>query len=124
MSRFLDGPAAGFEPDLRRAPMYVRVVGTLGEHGMGCGPTCDRGHWKLDVLDQLDDEPREGERIFVYEAVPSAAGAAGVVFACRGGKGGGRYEYRDYRHRDDVDGEQFRDNETWRAWAQAQPAID
>jgi hypothetical protein len=49
---FLDGPAKGVELALRRVPKYLRVVRSC------------RGKW--DALDQLDDEPRPREQIFVY----------------------------------------------------------
>lgn len=103
-STFMDGPAAGLGLDMRRAPLYLRLVQDAS------------GKW--DALDQLDDEPRDGETIHVYEAAtpPSA------VFACgRGrGAGGGRYEYAVYRHVDvDVEALGLRDTDTWRAWANA-----
>jgi hypothetical protein len=48
----IDGPAKGQEFAIRRVPKYLRVV---------CSPN---GRW--DVLDQLDDEPRPKEKIYVY----------------------------------------------------------
>jgi hypothetical protein len=50
---FDDGPARGVEFPGVRLPWFVRVV----QHGQ-------TGKW--DILDQLDDEPRPGEVIYVY----------------------------------------------------------
>lgn len=55
MIKFLDGPAADEVLFLRRAPVLLRVTRS---------PT---GKW--DALDQLDDEPRPREKIFVYRRV-------------------------------------------------------
>lgn len=106
---FMDGPAAGQGFDLRRAPMYLRVVEVVEQMG------------KFDALDQLDDEPREGERVHVYRIVP---GSFGCVYVCARGRGalGGRYESGIYRYVPDVDGEQLRETAAWRAWVDAQVA--
>lgn len=54
MTRFEDGPAAGVNLSLRRAPMFLRVV-----------QNNQTGEW--DALDQLDDTPEKNETIFVYK---------------------------------------------------------
>ena len=54
MVTFLDGPAAGQSLHLARTPILLRVT-----HD----PQADR--W--DALDQLEDQPTESERIYVYE---------------------------------------------------------
>lgn len=99
----MDGPAAGLGLDLRRAPLYLRLV---------------REGDKWDALDQLDDEARDNETIHVYEAATQPSS----VFACGRGRGaaGGRYEYAVYRHVDvDVEALGLREADTWRAWANA-----
>ncbi|HEY4411543.1 MAG TPA: hypothetical protein VGN06_00975 [Gaiellaceae bacterium] len=105
----LDGPAAGVGFTLQRAPMYVRFV-------------LDADAAKWDVLNLLEDEPREQETVHVYEGVP---GSFGCAYIC--GRGRGQYsgytQWRIYRHRPDVDGEALRENAAWRAWAETQPAI-
>lgn len=53
MVSFLLGPAGGISLALRRAPKLLRVVRSAS------------GEW--DALDQLDDEPRPREEIFVYQ---------------------------------------------------------
>lgn len=53
MVRFLDGPADGQALDLRRAPVVLRVVR-------------DRRTGAWDALDQLTDQPKPTEEIFVY----------------------------------------------------------
>ena len=57
MTRFLDGPAAGNALMLRRAPLFLRV-------------TIDAAGGKVDALDQLDDDPQDGETVHVYRQLP------------------------------------------------------
>jgi len=52
MVEILDGPAEGESLSLRRSPLFLRVVRSR------------TGHW--DGLDQLDDQPKATETIFVY----------------------------------------------------------
>jgi hypothetical protein len=52
MSRFIDGPAAGVQLQLRRAPLMLRVVQNA------------QGKW--DALDQPTDDANADEKIFVY----------------------------------------------------------
>lgn len=52
MTEFLDGPAAGVNLTLRRAPLFLRV--TKDADG------------NFDALDQLEDTPRLDEEITVY----------------------------------------------------------
>lgn len=101
-----DGPCAGTY-SVRRAPHFLRAV---------------RFEAKQDLLDQLDDEPRLGERVYVYEAIPGTIFdpdtlARTGTFLCPPPGASGRY-----RHRPDVDGEALRTTAAWRAWARAQPA--
>ena len=100
-----DGPAEGHY-ETQRAPLFLRAV----------APT--RG--KKDVLDLLDDVPRQGERVSVYRRTNSAAAS---MFICRSGRGGSSSVITgtaEYEHLAGVDGEGLRDNDTWRRWVQDQ----
>lgn len=99
---FLDGPAAGQQLLLRRAPPLLRVV-------------VDGATGKLDALDQLDDDPEVGEIIHVYQR----AGDSEAVFLCSRGPGpSGRYFNATYRHVPDVDvdGEGLEHRLLWQNW--------
>lgn len=109
MSRFVDGPAAGVTLGIRRAPKYLRVV-------------IDKDTGTTDALDQLDDTPAPNEAIHVYRKIPGTS--SGPAHLCYRGKDrdkSGWYESADYAHLEDVDGEQFRDTEAWRTWAESNP---
>jgi hypothetical protein len=110
--RLLDGPAAGMELALHRAPVYLRVV-------------IDRQTGAIDALDQLDDEPRPGEAVYVYQGDPDTLNALreDIIVCVRGPDGleAAATAQGDYRHRAAVDGEQLRTTAAWRAWATAQP---
>lgn len=110
MARFLDGPAAGLEMDLRTCPTMLRLVQSTDPDM----PFARRRRGGWDALDQPDDVPNAHElRLLVYRLV---AGTNGVVFV----RPGGRFEYGDYTH---VEGlahpllEAFRDRDTFRTWA-------
>jgi hypothetical protein len=98
VTRLLDGPAANTNLMLRRAPVFMRIV--RDPEG------------KIDALDQLEDIPEPGERMYVYRSEPETFG---MVFI----RPGGRYEGADYRHLPDVDPEPLRENTAWRTWASA-----
>lgn len=99
MTKFLDGPAGGKSIDLRRCPHFLRVV--ISEAG------------ELDALDQLSDEPRADEKVYVYEIEP---GSWGEVYV----RPGGRFEHGRYRHLAHADGEAVRETEAWRKWTAAE----
>lgn len=107
MTTFLDGPAAGVTLSLSRAPLLLRVVQTKA------------GQW--DALDQLDDTPRFGETIHVYQQ----ASFDGRVHLCRSGKGSGWFVIASYRlfPRPPADHE-IRTTAAWRAWTTAQVTPD
>lgn len=100
---FQGGPANRRELGFGRFPLYLRVV--VDAAG------------KVDVLDQLEDVPAAGETIAVYYRDTA-------VHVC------GRDRVRDsgwlavYVHLPHVDAAalELADTETWRRWAQAQPA--
>lgn len=99
MVKFLDGPAEGQVLALRRAPLLLRVVrDQAGE---------------FDALDQLEDEPREGEAITVYRRIGEAAR---VHLKMR--KGSGWYQLAEYRVLPVQPLDQVaRRREGWQAWA-------
>lgn len=106
MIRIVDGPAGGAELSLRRAPVYLRVV--IDSAG------------RVDALDMLDDVPRDGETVHVYQGDRDTLRALpDDVFVCASGRDGMRQVGGAdgvYRHRPDVDGEQLRDTAVWRSW--------
>jgi len=94
VSTFVHGPADGRTLALRRAPALLRVV--VDEDGT------------VDALDQLEDEPRPGERVHVYVRVKSPAHVCSSDRGC--------FEVAEYEHVPDVDGEQLRATSAWREW--------
>lgn len=110
MTKFTDGPAAGKVLALRRAPFFLRVVQSIT-------------HGEVDALDQLDDQPRPSESIYVYRQTKNEGGA----FICsRGTKAkraaSGYFPLVQYS----LNGEQpsdevLRDNAKWQEWCFSQP---
>jgi hypothetical protein len=104
---FIGGPATARQGMLlRRAPDYLRIV-----------VDADGG---VDALDQLVDTPQDGELVHVYRR----RGGVDAAHLCYRGKQkhrSGYYAIAEYEYLADVDGEQLRDTDAWRAWAQAQP---
>ena len=104
MVSFLDGPAAGVVLELHRAPVFLRVV---------------IGHEGVDALDQLDDEPRAGEDIAVYQRV----GNAGSIHLSGRDKNGRRFGRTlatgEYRLHDEQPADEIvRSQSRWRSWAE------
>lgn len=101
MSKFIDGPAAGVTLELRRAPVFLRVV--IDPAG------------KVDALDQLDDTPAANEKIFVYRIDPKTLFRAHV---CRRSKGqrSGWIESGDYRLHPSQPGDAVRETAAWQEW--------
>lgn len=97
---FSGGPADARELALQRAPLFLRVV-VAGR--------------KIDALDQLDDAPRDDEHVYVYRCLWSTP----PVHVCSRGRGCSVTVSASYEWLEDVDGEQLRDTEAWRAWATA-----
>lgn len=103
MIRFFDGPAAGLTLQLRRAPLFLRVVHTpAGE---------------IDALDMLGDQPAAEELISVYKR----EGPRTVVHAdfARGRKRNcsGWYVVATYRHLDaQPPAEVLRLTDAWQGW--------
>jgi hypothetical protein len=105
MTRFTDGPAQGQVLELRRAPVFLRVV---------------RAGEKWDALDQLDDKPSDDETVCVYELV----GEPGRMHINATRRAGGcRWvTIAEYKL---LEGEQpadaiLRDAGAWRSWACAE----
>lgn len=109
MMKFLGGPAAGKFLRLRRAPYFLRVV--IDPEG------------GIDALDQLNDQARNEEVIYVYRL----AGKVTRGIACsRGCVGSGchvflsaEYEWYGGRNAGPVPADSvLRDNAAWAQWAE------
>jgi hypothetical protein len=109
MISFVDGPAKGVVLELRRCPLFLRVVQTPS------------GGW--DALDQLDDEPEESETIYVYrrndEPPPSR------IHLCRRGKGlSGWFWIAQYSVLDEQPSDsEVRSTDSWRRWVTNRPEV-
>lgn len=110
MIEFLDGPAAGQSLPLRRAPKLLRVVRSRS------------GEW--DALDQLEDEPKLSEQIFVYrrrDDLPISR--YHLLCGRRAKRATGWYWRASYSVIDPQPGEHdIRVTAAWRAWAEQQIA--
>lgn len=100
MIQFSGGPADDSVLDLRRIPLWLRVV--IDEAG------------EVDALDQLEDTVRDGETAYVYRRV----GEVTRAIACSRSKGcmpwlSAKYEYVEGQPEQSI----LRDNEQWQAWA-------
>jgi len=106
MIRFLDGPAAGVNLVLRRAPIMLRVVRSAA------------GEW--DALDQLDDEPAAGEAVYVYR-LQGDAGWMHIDYRDKAGRRRGETRMTgDYRYVEAQPGDQHTlTNAAWVAWCDA-----
>jgi hypothetical protein len=71
-TRFLDGPAAIGHILLSRAPLYLRVA-------------VDRDS-EIWPIDRVDDSPRDGDKITVYERVGACGESRRVSLVLRGGE--------------------------------------
>lgn len=105
MISFLDGPAAGESLALHRAPKLLRVVRTR------------KGEW--DALDQLDDEPKPSEQIFVYRRRDDLPISRLHLLCGRGrNSGSGWYWTASYSVLEVQPGEHdTRTTAAWQAWA-------
>lgn len=102
----LDGPARGNHFTIGRAPILLRITYSAAR--------------LFDVLDQLDDTPRQDEVVWVYRMT----GAGGPCFVDYSGPGGRRcgecvssctYAILPEQPEDGT----LRDNQAWRAWCDA-----
>lgn len=106
MVSFLDGPAAGQSLALRRAPKLLRVV-----RGRG-------GAW--DALDQLDDEPKRTEQIYVYLRQEDPK-PTWIHLCMRPRSASGTYWTADYRYLPEQPADsQIRGTAAWRSWVTQQ----
>ncbi len=106
MITFFKGPANGIVLDLRRAPLFLRVVQKITK--------------EFDALDQLDDEPTFSERLFAYRRV-GKAGRVHIQHTYKGKRTCGWYAMAEYRFVDPQPGDDvMRSKEKWQAWAKAQ----
>lgn len=106
MIRFCGGPAHGKCLDLRRAPLFLRVV--IDKDGT------------VDALDQVADEPSPTETTHVYVR----NGDVGRGLACTRGKGCIPFVTAEYHYSpDQPTDEEIRDNARWQAWAGQMAAV-
>lgn len=105
MTKFTDGPAAGKCLQLRRIPLYLRVVRSQRSGA-------------FDALDQLDDEPKAWEELSAYRLVESG----GMIHINSrdpktGRRNGGTYPLAKYALvADQPDDATMRDAKKWQAW--------
>ena len=97
MLQLVDGPCEGTY-FVKRAPNYLRAV--LDDKG------------EKDVLDLIEDTPRDSERVYVYKL----DGEPGWMHI-HGTKVHGFYATGTYHYLPEVDGESLRDNSKWQSWA-------
>ena len=96
MITLIDGPVAGTYL-VKRAPLFLRAVE-------------DSVSGEKDVLDQLDDEPKATEKVFVYKL----QGEASWVHLNFGGGKGGFYAMGKYKYLEE--GEALRGTEEWQRY--------
>ena len=103
MTTLVDGPAANVILNLRRSPLFLRVVQ-------------NRISKEWDALDQLDDIPKPTETIVAYRLL-SNDGCMHLLIRGKYKKAGGWYPVSSYgvveQQPDDAT---MRDTEKWRAW--------
>ncbi|MDD5045138.1 MAG: hypothetical protein PHG51_06330 [Candidatus Omnitrophica bacterium] len=97
MLKLKDGPCEGIFM-VRRAPVFLRATKDYS------GET--------DVLDQVEDTPKETEQVFVYER----EGEPGSAHICGAKNLRGWYAIGTYHWLIDVNGQELRDNKIWQEW--------
>ena len=105
-TRFIDGPAASVNLNLRRAPVFLRV--TFGLSGV----------W--DALDEAGDTPRPDEVVYAY-VLATKPGMCHMSGRTPGGKRWGEARMTgEYRFiPDQPRGAALLDTTAWRAWCAA-----
>lgn len=98
MTTFSDGPAKGQHLNLKRTPIYLRVVE-------------ENGTW--DALNEVEDEPKPSETVHVY-LMSKHLGTCHI----NAGRGrGGFYNIVEYRHLDvQVPQQILRNGDQWTKW--------
>lgn len=117
MVNLKDGPAEGVSLVLRRAPIYLRVT---FNHRVA-NRVCSRGssERKWDALDQLDDEPKPHETVWVYKRVTPP-----TRYHMKAGRSSGWYVMADYRlHSVQPPDHVTRSNAEWQAWSWLQTKL-
>jgi len=108
MTRFSGGPADGVSLMLRRSPIYLRV--------------CRAADGTWDALDQLGDEPREGETLAAYRLVRDRGTMHVLLARPRRGPWVRVAEYAVCPEQPEQAVMSSRGR--WRAWAEQQHEID
>jgi hypothetical protein len=110
MTTFSNGPAAGQVLNLRRAPLFLRLVQDLA------------GAW--DALDQLHDTPRPDETIVVYRLVSNDGPIHLNMRGRQGRRCGGTFQRATYAVvEEQPDDATLRTTASWRQWAQGQAEV-
>jgi hypothetical protein len=106
MTSFTNGPAQDQTLMLKRAPIFLRVV----QDNAG----------KFDALDQPEDTPRPGEKLYAYR-IREKPGGCHLSIRCRGKRGGGFYTIASYELVEVQPDQAFMaDANHWGAWCHAQ----
>ncbi len=107
MTTFEGPPAAGKALSLSRSPVLLRV-------------TLTQNSGEIDALDQLDDEPRDTERIFVYILDGNSSGCFIDGEDKDGKRWGHRHQmahYKLFEHQ--PEDAVMRDNARWHEWCKS-----
>lgn len=105
-----DGPAAGLAPIMVRCPVFLRVVHDPSRTD-GLRAVAGGAGW--DVLDLLDDAPRDREAVYVYRRVEHSA-----AHVCARGRGARSGWTADYVYVGDVDPSQLRERGRWQRYVE------
>ena len=109
MTRFLDGPAAGAQLLLRRAPLFLRV--TQNPRG------------RFDALDQVADDPQADETISVYQRVTAPTSFHVDGYRRKEGRIAEWFQGADYRAVAPTPDERIlRNRELWQLWCRQRKA--
>ncbi len=109
MTRFVDGPAAGVSLDLRRLPIFLRVVRD------------PEGKW--DALDQLTDVPAPDEALVAYRKIAGSESSGFLDYTDKktGRRCGRTFVAAKYAVvTEQPDDATMRDASKWREWCQEQ----
>lgn len=107
MTSFTNGPAQGHSLMLKRAPIFLRVV----EDNAG----------KFDALDQPEDTPRPGEKLYAYRIREIPGMCHMSMRGARGQRTGGFYTIASYELCEEQPHQDFMANaDQWGAWCHAQ----
>jgi hypothetical protein len=117
VTNFFDGPAAGVQLELKRAPKFLRAVVSVAPPG----ERTQKAVAVWDALDQLDDAPRDGETCHAYRLVADDGWMHLDYRDKKGRRRGVTIRNATYAHMDtQPDQDTMRDTEKWRQWCLAE----